>query len=365
MDGFFTDYQQKLYIELGKIQQNLTELKTLIDEDKKLLEKLRRKRAAKAEQRTELMEERAVIERMAGYTTKITELAGQKAAIKQEIIAKHNKDIIKEFIAHDRREEQAKELEEQAKKKLEEEKLARVQEQRNAVNKVRMEKLRRTFSPVKSKAAEAIGSLSPGKKYDSKKLTFAGSNYKEELIQKREDNKYKLFRQMMDNEAEMNKNHSDYMYKRALRNHFDMETVRMEMKLRKEQMEMEEATFAPKINSKSKKLAHDHAPFIQRAYNDLERKRQEYLFTRSKSYLKPHDAEGAKSEFKMGSEYHGHMYHKTKKWDDERRQALEDMKKGKPDTELDEVRDRPRGFSHRSKRVLDNVSKVYLETTSR
>lgn len=57
MDEFYQEYHDKLFEELKMIQNNLNELKQLIEEDKKLLEKIRKKRAMKQDQKAELFEE--------------------------------------------------------------------------------------------------------------------------------------------------------------------------------------------------------------------------------------------------------------------------------------------------------------------
>jgi hypothetical protein len=57
MEGFMQDYRDTLYLDLQQIQDSLFDLKKLIEEDKKLLGRIKRKRIAKAEQKTELLEE--------------------------------------------------------------------------------------------------------------------------------------------------------------------------------------------------------------------------------------------------------------------------------------------------------------------
>ena len=68
----------------------------------------------------------------------------------------------------------------------------------------------------------------------------------------------------------MTNRHVHYMYNRALRNYYDMEQARTEMKIEKDRMEMEDVTFQPRINEKSRKIAENTPTFMERAFRDIE-----------------------------------------------------------------------------------------------
>lgn len=294
---------------------------------------------------------------MHGYTTKITQLASKKNGIKEEIMKKHQKKILLELMEKDMRQE--KEDHKVAEKELYEKqlKLQKQQQEREDRNSVRKKKLERVLSPTKT--TRSIHSN------DGKAVSFKKTDYKQKLEDKVHKNKRKLLEDMK-KPVEKNATHADYMYNRALRNHFDMERVRMEMKVQKERNEMEEVTFKPAINKKSRQIAGSISPFKERVQVHIERERQSQIIKRAKSYIKNEQAaKSSKSEFKMGKEYHGHMYLKTKKWDEERREAIDSMRKNKQELELVEMRDKPVSMGRESRKILEKVLSHESETDRR
>ncbi len=291
---------------------------------------------------------------MHGYTTKITQLASKKNTIKEEIMKKHQKKILLELIEKDLREE--KEERKAAEKELYEKqlRLEKLQKEREELNSVRKKKLERVLSPIKT--THSINSN------EGRGISFKKTDHKSKL----EDHVHRNKRKLLDNmkkPMEKNGSHADYMYNRALRNHFDMERVRMEMKLEKERSEMKDVTFKPAINNKSRQIAGSISPFKDRVEVHIERERQSQIIKRAKSYIKAEQTvKSSKSEFKMGKEYHGHMYLKTKKWHEERQQAIDSKRKHKQELELIEMRDRPISMGKESRKILERVASPHTET---
>ena len=289
---------------------------------------------------------------MHSYTSKITMLAGKKNEIKDEIMRKHQKKILLELIEKDNQDENE---DQKVKEKILYEKelrLQTLQKKRDQENFMRKKKLERVLSPSKSKPNKSMSAY----KYDKRSPTFSQSNYKKNLEEHVHQKKRKLLEQMK-TPLDKNITHGDYMYNRALRNHFDMEAVRMEMKVKKEKDEMMEVTFKPRINEKSRKIAGGVSPFKERTKHDLEKTRQDQIIKRAKSYIKTDEPKkSSATEFKMGQEYHGHMYLKTKKWDEERKASIELKRKNRADPELEEMRDRPFSFGKESRKMMEKVA---------
>lgn len=367
MEEFYVEFRTKLVHELGRMQSSLKELQALVEEDKRLLERLRKKRSMKAEQREELLMEREVIERMHGYTTKITALAAQKQALKQEIMKKYQKRILLDLIEMDDQQEQLKMLGEMETKAKEEAKLKEIEEKRRRMQDSRLKKLARTFTPVKNKVEATKNpkdkTKSPVPKHEtpykqsgskSPVATFSRKLVKDDLSKKIEEKKKKVREAMETTEAD--KKHSDYMYKRALKNYYGMEEVRFEMKAKKEQEEVESVTFHPQLNDKSRKIARDIPSHKERAYDKLEADRLKAINERSKSYMRGRGVAGpSANEFKMGKEYHAHMYTKTMKWEIARQYALDSKRENENRYTDEDIRDRPRVMLKKSKEILEQV----------
>jgi hypothetical protein len=360
MDDFYREFQTRFFAEITRIQGSLTELKGLVEEDKKLLAKLRKKRSMKAEQRDELVMEREVIDRMAGYTSKITQLVIQKNALKEEVMKKYQKKILLDLIEMDDYEEQKKMIEKHKVEEAEHRKLKELEEKRQIVQNLRKSKLARSFTPVKKKPLLASGSKSPSTAQgrDSPEptstMSFKKRNVKAELAEKVAQKKKNVRETML--KYDPNAQHSDFMYQRALKNYYGMEEVRFEMKARKEQEEIASVTFHPKISEKSRQLAQNIPSFKERAFDKIEENRLKAIQERSKSYKKTDSKVlSSASEFKMGKEYHAHMYSKTMKWEAERRRALDSIREHKKGHEVAEVRDRPNSMLKKSKELLQRV----------
>ena len=367
MEDFYREFRTKLVHEMGRIQSSLKELKVLVEEDKRLLERLRKKRSMKAEQREELLMEREIIERMHGYTSKITALAAQKEALKQEIMRKYQKKILLDLMEMDDQQEQLKLLDEMHIKAKEKAKVKEIEEKRRIIQDSRLKKLARTFTPVKSKAPEAtnskIKSKTPVHQQESTYsrsgtkspvANFSTKHVKEEMAKKIEEKKKKVRESLAI--ADTNQKHSDHMYKRALKNYYGMEEVRFEMKSKRDREEVASVTFHPHINDKSRKIARDIPPFKERAYDKLEADRLKAINERSKSYMKGKGiTDSSASEFKMGKEYHAHMYTKTMKWEIARRTALDSKREKETQYPDEDIRDRPRVMLKKSKEILAQV----------
>lgn len=335
-------------------------MKGLVEEDKKLLAKLRKKRSMKAEQREELVLEREVIDRMAGYTSKITQLVSQKNALKQEVMQKYQKKILLDLIEMDDYEEQKNMIEKHKHQEVEQRKLKEIEEKRQKVQNMRMSKLARSFTPIKKKLLPSSASKSPpsgkGKQHAEgiTTMSFKKRNVKAEITEKVELKKKKTRETML--RYDPNAQHSDYMYQRALKNHYGMEEVRFEMKARKEQEEIAEVTFHPKISDKSRQLAQNIPSFKERAFDKIEEGRRKAIQDRAKSYRKTDEKVlSSASEFKMGKEYHAHMYSKTMKWEEERKRAIESIREHKKGFEVAEIRERPNSMLKKSKELLQKV----------
>lgn len=287
---------------------------------------------------------------MHGISMKITVLTEQKNQIKEKILKKHQVKIIKQLINLDEEDEKWKRAEERKKKEQEEKILKLKEEERKKLNEVRKRKIERAYSPAKLSPEKMERARTPhirAPKFDVPVVREASSA----LVARR---KTKFKQEFMKNK--LKENHFHMMYNRTMRNFFDMEEVRIQAKYEKEVKEMENATFAPKLNEKSMKIASNFSPFMERVFDDLEQERVKMLNERSKSYTKAKTPNASSSEFKLGNkEYQQHLYYKNMDWINDRERDLGHIREAQRDPSLEEVRAKPDALGKVSRRLAKKV----------
>jgi hypothetical protein len=371
MDEFYKDYHVTLHKELRKITDSLKEMMILVDQDKKLLEKSRKKRTIHADQMPELEEEREIIERLDKYTGQIELLVEAKGRIKAEIFERHKEAMLRGVMVKEDNESaerrKIKEEEELVVKMREDERLKKLEEAEKAKKEAderRLKKLQRSLSKsAANKLVKYRGKIDEEDDYANVKVpSFNKVSYKETMLKDIERRKNNTKTRAMTKSFGMKANHTDKLYKRNLKTHFEMEAVRMQVRKLREEDAMSRTTFKPQLNKRSLEIAETWEPHKVRAQESLEKARLDTIKKRALSYLespKKHSVESKENKtsaaFKTKDLFCNHMYAKTMKWDEERRNLIENRRRQKEEEEYRELNKVPSSQRRRQNSPLRQV----------